>query len=174
MFLIKTLQGVEQSTANIMYFSLAEKLYPNTGYHSETGGYLQNLRNSTNIEKVRDYHREYYRWGQLIIFITQTCLCPPPSLNPPRKDCKRSRCHNNIQPGARVPNVIVYLYCGCSLVFMFMAVICFLELKTWFLPSLGEWTRRSCSIRSEKQRKKSSEKDLSKAVRNSSDPGPLR
>ena len=57
------IQGVEQSTANIMYFSLAKKLYPNSGYHSETGGYLQNLRNSTNIEKVRDYHREYYRWS---------------------------------------------------------------------------------------------------------------
>ena len=70
----KILQGVEQSTANIMYFSLAEKLYPNSGYHSETGGYLQNLRNSTNIEKVRDYHRQFYRWSQLIIFITKTCL----------------------------------------------------------------------------------------------------
>ena len=56
-----TLQGVEQSTANIMYFSLAEKLYPNSGYNSETGGYLQNLRNSTNIQKVRQYHKDFYR-----------------------------------------------------------------------------------------------------------------
>ena len=56
------LQGVEQSTSNIMYFSLAEKLYPGSGYFYEAGGYLQNLRNSTNIEKVRDYHKMFYRY----------------------------------------------------------------------------------------------------------------
>ena len=55
------LQGVEQSTANIMYFSLAEKLYPESGYYAETGGYLSNLRNSTNIHKVREYHKNFYR-----------------------------------------------------------------------------------------------------------------
>ena len=55
------MQGVEQSTANIMYFSLAEKLYPGTGYYRETGGYLGNLRNSTNIAKVRAYHEQFYR-----------------------------------------------------------------------------------------------------------------
>ena len=54
-------QGVEQSTANILYFSLAEKLYPESGYFSETGGYLANLRNSTNIRKVREYHKKFYR-----------------------------------------------------------------------------------------------------------------
>ena len=52
---------MEQSTANIMYFSLAEKLYPGTGYYRETGGYLGNLRNSTNIAKVRAYHEQFYR-----------------------------------------------------------------------------------------------------------------
>ena len=57
----KHFQGVEQSTANIMYFSLAEKLYPESGYYAETGGYLANLRNSTNIKKVREYHKKFYR-----------------------------------------------------------------------------------------------------------------
>ena len=40
---------MEQSTANIMYFALARRLYPASGYKSETGGYLANLRDSTNI-----------------------------------------------------------------------------------------------------------------------------
>ncbi len=57
----KHFQGVEQSTANIMYFSLAKQLYPESGYYAETGGYLSNLRNSTNIKKVRDYHKKFYR-----------------------------------------------------------------------------------------------------------------
>ena len=28
---------MEQSTSNIMYFSLAKKLYPESGYYAETG-----------------------------------------------------------------------------------------------------------------------------------------
>ena len=56
---------MEQSTANIMYFSLAEKLYPESGYYAETGGYLANLRNSTNIKKVREYHKKFYRWAAI-------------------------------------------------------------------------------------------------------------
>ena len=53
-----------------MYFALARQLYPNSGYHSETGGYLQNLRNSTSISKVREYHRKYYRTENLVLTIT--------------------------------------------------------------------------------------------------------
>ena len=63
-------QGVEQSTANILYFALAKKLYPNSGYHAETGGYLQNLRNSTSITKVREYHKKFYRPENLVLTIT--------------------------------------------------------------------------------------------------------
>ena len=44
---------MEHSSSNIMYFALARILYPgNSGYYAETGGYLQNIRNSTNIHKV--------------------------------------------------------------------------------------------------------------------------
>merc|ERR1711892_436144 len=64
------MQGVEHSSANILYFELVKKLYPNSGYHAETGGYLQNLRNSTNIAKVRDYHKKYYRPENLVLTIT--------------------------------------------------------------------------------------------------------
>ena len=65
------MQGVEQSTANIMYFSLAEKLYPGTGYYRETGGYLGNLRNSTNIAKVRAYHEQFYRSASTVSTLRQ-------------------------------------------------------------------------------------------------------
>ena len=65
------MQGVEQSTANIMYFSLAEKLYPGTGYYRETGGYLGNLRNSTNIAKVRAYHEQFYRSASTVSTLLQ-------------------------------------------------------------------------------------------------------
>ena len=61
---------MEHSSANILYFELAKKLYPNSGYNVETGGYLQNLRNSTNIAKVRDYHKKYYRPENLVLTIT--------------------------------------------------------------------------------------------------------
>ena len=53
-----------------MYFALAKKLYPNSGYHAETGGYLQNLRSSTNIAKVRKYHKKFYRPENLVLTIT--------------------------------------------------------------------------------------------------------
>ena len=61
---------MEHSSANILYFELAKKLYPNSGYNVETGGYLQNLRNSTNIGKVRAYHKKYYRPENLVLTIT--------------------------------------------------------------------------------------------------------
>jgi Zn-dependent M16 (insulinase) family peptidase len=64
------MQGVEHSSANILYFELAQRLYPNSGYKVETGGYLRNLRNSTNIAKVRDYHKKYYRPENLVLTIT--------------------------------------------------------------------------------------------------------
>ena len=53
-----------------MYFALAQKLYPHSGYHAETGGYLQNLRNSTSIDKVRQYHKQFYRPENLVLTIT--------------------------------------------------------------------------------------------------------
>merc|ERR1719341_2178362 len=64
------MQGVEHSSANIMYFALAARLYPESGYRSETGGYLENLRSSTSIAKVRRYHQQFYRPENLVLTIT--------------------------------------------------------------------------------------------------------
>ena len=61
---------MEHSSSNIMYFALAARLYPKSGYKSETGGYLSNLRNSTSIEKVRRYHELFYRPENLVLTIT--------------------------------------------------------------------------------------------------------
>lgn len=64
------MQGVETSSSNMMYFALAKRLYPNSGYNAETGGYLDNLRTSTSIAKVRHYHETYYRPENLVLTIT--------------------------------------------------------------------------------------------------------
>jgi len=65
------MQGVENTASNLMYFSLANIIYPGeSGYEVETGGYLRNLRNSTNIKKVRDYHEQFYRSENLVLTIT--------------------------------------------------------------------------------------------------------
>ena len=46
-------------------------MYPgNSGYYSHVGGDLKNLRNSTTIEKVRQYHQKFYRPDNLILTIT--------------------------------------------------------------------------------------------------------
>jgi len=51
--------------------ALKEVLYPgNSGYYAQTGGSLENIRNSTTIEKVRQYHKKLYRAENLILTIT--------------------------------------------------------------------------------------------------------
>ena len=51
--------------------ALYKLLYPDEpGYYVNTGGSLQNMRTSTTIEKVRDYHRKYYRPENLVLIIT--------------------------------------------------------------------------------------------------------
>ena len=39
------------------------------GYKWDTGGALENLRNSTNNHKIRDYHKQYYRPENMVIII---------------------------------------------------------------------------------------------------------
>ena len=161
------LQGVEQSTANIMYFSLAKKLYPNSGYKSETGGYLRNLRNSTNIQKVRQYHKDFYRFlfSNVYLFTSNDSdhnpvprpstllILPLPAIIINGQDLMITTTLARSPPA-----------------FMFMLS---LELKTWFLPSPAEWMRRNYSIHWEQLKKRFLEKDQFTAVMNSRDPGPL-
>ena len=65
------MQGVENKVSNIVYFAMIKHLYPgNNSYISQTGGKLSNLRESTTIEKVRAYHKKFYRPENMYLTIT--------------------------------------------------------------------------------------------------------
>jgi len=64
------MQGRENSAVNVLSFAKAAKLYPGgSGYSQSTGGYLKNLRTSTTIEKIRNYHEKFYRPENLVLNI---------------------------------------------------------------------------------------------------------
>ncbi|GLH01355.1 Presequence protease, mitochondrial [Gryllus bimaculatus] len=65
------MQGRENMGESRTYLSMIRAVYPgHCGYKSETGGIMKNLRESTNNEKVRQYHREFYRPENLTLIIT--------------------------------------------------------------------------------------------------------
>ncbi|ERL93539.1 uncharacterized protein C05D11.1 [Dendroctonus ponderosae] len=65
------MQGRENSAGSRMHLALSRNMYPgHCGYSSETGGIMKNLRESTNNDKVRAYHKEFYRPENLKIIIT--------------------------------------------------------------------------------------------------------
>ncbi|XP_043476736.1 uncharacterized protein C05D11.1-like [Leptopilina heterotoma] len=65
------MQGCMNTGEEMTYMKLLRALYPGKcGYKSYTGGALENLRESTSNEKVRNYHKEYYRPENLTIIIT--------------------------------------------------------------------------------------------------------
>ncbi len=56
---------------NIVYFNTIREVYPgNSSYEMQTGGALKNLRESTTIEKVRNYHKAFYRPENTYITVT--------------------------------------------------------------------------------------------------------
>ena len=63
------IQGSKYATSSSR--AIKEKIYPgDSGYYALTGGQLENMRNSTTIEKVRKYHKRFYRPENLILTIT--------------------------------------------------------------------------------------------------------
>ncbi|KAK2579672.1 hypothetical protein KPH14_011595 [Odynerus spinipes] len=65
------MQGKENIGEYLVFTELCRAAYPgHCGYKSQTGGALQNLRESTSNEKVRNYHKEFYRPENLTIIIT--------------------------------------------------------------------------------------------------------
>ncbi|CAH0557668.1 unnamed protein product [Brassicogethes aeneus] len=65
------MQGRENSAESRLHLALARNIYPGKcGYSSETGGIMKNLRESTTNEKVRNYHKEFYRPENLKVIIT--------------------------------------------------------------------------------------------------------
>lgn len=65
------MQGRENSAESRLHTTLSRLMYPGKcGYSSETGGIMKNLRESTSNEKIKNYHKEFYRPENLKIIIT--------------------------------------------------------------------------------------------------------
>ena len=65
------MQGRENSGESRVHLEMLRSLFPgDSGYKSETGGILMNLRESTSHKKVVDYHRQFYRPENLVLIIT--------------------------------------------------------------------------------------------------------
>ncbi|CAH2104836.1 unnamed protein product [Euphydryas editha] len=64
------MQGRENTADSRCELRLQRAMYPNSGYSSETGGIMKNLRTSTNNTKVRDFHKKFYRAENLTIILT--------------------------------------------------------------------------------------------------------
>ncbi|XP_043275299.1 uncharacterized protein C05D11.1-like [Venturia canescens] len=65
------MQNKENNGDYLAHNEMINALYPGKcGYKANTGGALKNLRESTSNEKVRNYHKEFYRPENLTIIIT--------------------------------------------------------------------------------------------------------
>ncbi|XP_971907.2 uncharacterized protein C05D11.1-like [Tribolium castaneum] len=65
------MQGRENTAESRLHVNLARAMYPGRcGYSSETGGIMKNLRESTTNDKVKNYHKEFYRPENLKVIIT--------------------------------------------------------------------------------------------------------
>ncbi|XP_073987977.1 uncharacterized protein C05D11.1-like [Rhodnius prolixus] len=64
------MQGTENHGEVRVTSELNKIMYPgHCGYKSRTGGVMKNLRESTNNEKVRAYHKQYYRPENLCVIV---------------------------------------------------------------------------------------------------------
>ncbi|XP_015108597.1 uncharacterized protein C05D11.1 [Diachasma alloeum] len=65
------MQSKENTGERLSAVELTRSIYPGKcGYKSVTGGVMKNLQESTSNEKVRAFHKEYYRPENLTIIIT--------------------------------------------------------------------------------------------------------
>jgi len=65
------MQGVENTDSSLVSRAMLRAMYPgHCGYKSVTGGVMSNLRESTTNEKVRAYHKQFYRPENLGLIIT--------------------------------------------------------------------------------------------------------
>lgn len=65
------MQGCENTGETRVHHAMLRAMYPgHCGYKSVTGGMLKNLRESTSNEKVRNYHKAFYRPENLVLVIT--------------------------------------------------------------------------------------------------------
>lgn len=63
------MQGVENTGEARTNLELMKGLYPGTGYAVECGGLMENLRESTTNEKIKEFHKKFYRPENLTLII---------------------------------------------------------------------------------------------------------
>lgn len=64
------MQGCQNLGDDRLHLRMKRIIYPETcGYRSETGGLMERLR-ELSVEKIRDYHKSYYRPDNLCLIIT--------------------------------------------------------------------------------------------------------
>ena len=63
------MQGRENSGESRTNLELLRNIYPGHSYSMETGGIMKNIRDSLTIEKIRDYHAQFYRAENLAVVI---------------------------------------------------------------------------------------------------------
>lgn len=63
------MQGRENSGESRGHLELLRNAYPNHGYSMETGGIMKDIRDSLTVEKIREYHKRYYRAENLAVVI---------------------------------------------------------------------------------------------------------
>ena len=64
------MQARENTGEELCSFTTLQLMYPgHCGYKSNTGGRMKNLRESTTNEKIRDYHRNFYRSENFCVII---------------------------------------------------------------------------------------------------------
>ncbi|RUS91332.1 hypothetical protein EGW08_000946, partial [Elysia chlorotica] len=67
------MQARENSGESRTHLALLRAMYPGEcGYKSETGGIMRNLRESTSHDKVKKYHKDFYRPENLCLIICGT------------------------------------------------------------------------------------------------------
>ncbi|XP_040563241.1 uncharacterized protein C05D11.1 [Lepeophtheirus salmonis] len=65
------MQGIENLRSSLIYYPSLDALYPgNCSYEVTTGGKLKNLRDSTSMESIRDFHDKFYVSSNVYITIT--------------------------------------------------------------------------------------------------------
>ncbi|PHJ17331.1 peptidase m16 inactive domain-containing protein, partial [Cystoisospora suis] len=64
------MESRERQASSVLYRRLIELLYPDgSGYRYETGGIMEQIRRTSN-DRVREYHRHFYKWDNLSLIFT--------------------------------------------------------------------------------------------------------
>lgn len=63
------MQGRENSGESRGSLEMFRNAYPGHGYSMETGGIMKNIRDSLTIEKIREFHKKFYRSENLALIV---------------------------------------------------------------------------------------------------------